>query len=304
MFLEKFFSVLIFFVIILLSSCSSSDDTPVPEEGISPGIGKMTYFYAPLETNIEVFYYIPENFSASTPILFSFHGAQRNAAEYRDALITQAEEMNFIVIAPEFSQENFPNGSGYNLGNVYTNGNNPTPNTLLPEEEWAFSVVEPLFHHFKQELDNSTPSFHMFGHSAGAQFVHRLLMFQPDLPVDKAVVSASGWFTFPDSEVDFPYGIANSPISNMSLHDFFSRRIFIQVGANDNNPNAAGLRRNALADSQGLNRKERSENYYQFAEGLAEEEDVLFLWSSHVIPDLGHEFVPASKHAVNLIFEN
>ena len=57
-----------------------------------------------------------------------------------------ANENSFIVIAPEFSSEHYPElGDDYLMGNVYIDGDNPTTESRNPENEWTFSVIEPLF---------------------------------------------------------------------------------------------------------------------------------------------------------------
>lgn len=288
----------------LVLSCSTTKEDPVTDSNLPIGSGDLNYFYAPMSLEMRVFYYIPTNATATSPVVFTFHGASRNADEYRDAMITKAQQYGFIVIAPEFSEENFPTSSGYNLGNMYLNGNTPTPDTLLPEEEWTFRIIQPLFEFIKEEFDNTSAQFHAFGHSAGSQFLHRLLMFMPSTPIDKSVLSAAGWYTFPTSTIGFPYGLGNSPMENLNFSGFFSKEVRVQVGGEDDNPNAAGLRRNALADAQGITRKDRATSYFQYCEQLAEMENHQFNWDFYIIPNLGHDFSGASKAAADYLFQN
>ena len=48
--------------------------------------------------------------------------------------------------------------------------------------------------------------FRLFGHSSGAQFAHRYVMAHPHR-VERAVIAAARWYTFPDTTRKFPYGI-------------------------------------------------------------------------------------------------
>lgn len=301
MIMKPFVRYLILALSICIFSCSDDDYTNPPP---SAGSGMFNYVHASTGMDMRVFYYTPQSVSTNTPIVFSFHGANRNAEDYRDAMINQAENYNFIVVAPEFSTANFSGGDGYNLGNVFIDGDNPSSSTLNAENEWAFSVIEPIFNEAKVLLNNSSSNFHVFGHSAGGQFAHRMLMFLPELPIQKMVISAPGWYTFPNNNVGFPYGIANSPLENNSLNSFFSTEIYVQVGDEDDNPNAAGLRRNAFADAQGLHRKERAINYFEFCQEMAAEQDSFFNWEFSVIPNVGHDFTEASINAAILLFEN
>lgn len=301
-----YITIMIFFI---LSSCSTDEvsknaDIASPIDNLSTGSGLFTYTYstASYSKTMNIYYYIPENKTATTPILFVFHGTERNASDYRNTLIAKAQLLGFIVIVPEFSEQNFPGGDGYNLGNVFMDGDNPSANTLNTEAEWTFSIIEPLFDFIKMQINNTNATYYMFGHSAGGQFVHRFLMFKPTARVEKAVVSASGWYTFPTNTIVFPYGTNQSPLQNMSLPLFLSKKVYVQVGANDDDPNAAGLRHNSFADAQGFNRKERAINYFQYCEQLATTNTLNFNWSFHIVPNATHDYRKATENAALLLF--
>jgi pimeloyl-ACP methyl ester carboxylesterase len=53
--------------------------------------------------------------------------------------------------------------------------------------------------------------YHFIAHSAGAQLLHRLLLFRPDPSASSIVVANSGSYTFPDLSWDFPYGLRGLP---------------------------------------------------------------------------------------------
>lgn len=300
-------TLLIFFASFLFH-CSGDDsatgnDNPIIDN-LSQGVGMFEFAYDPTGFNktLKVYYYIPENKTAETPILFVFHGAGRNARDYRNAMQSKSDQFGFIVITPEFSIQNFPSGDQYNLGNVFVDGDNPSPSTLNSEREWTYSIIEPLFDYVKIQINNSNATYDVFGHSAGAQFAHRLLMFKPNARVNKAVISASGWYTFPNTSIDFPYGFKDSPLENLNLSSMFSKQIYVQVGANDNNPNESGLRRNEMADAQGTNRKDRAINFYQFSEQLAQTNSLNFNWNFDIIENTDHNYIPASQNGADLIY--
>ncbi|PRP66236.1 hypothetical protein [Nonlabens agnitus] len=290
----------------LFLSCSDPDNVVSQEnETLEAGSGFYRYNYQDAGTSREmkVYYHIPMDVSPSTQILFVFHGGGRNARDYRNAMVSKSDRYSFIVIAPEFSTANFPGGDGYNLGNVFSDGDNPTPESLNPENEWAFSIIEPLFDDFKEKLDNTSSTYDVYGHSAGGQFAHRLLMFQPDLRMDQMVASASGWYTVPNNQVSFPYGFADSPLNSISISSLLSRKLTIQVGANDNDPNASSLRRNAEADAQGTNRKDRAEYFFEYAEDLAARNNVIFNWRFVIQPNADHDYILASQNAADLLYQ-
>jgi pimeloyl-ACP methyl ester carboxylesterase len=303
---SKITLILFFLLIFSLLSCSENSSS-LPEEMtefIESGSGVFNFRYqnTTSTSTLKIYYHLPENIAQDARILVVFHGAGRNARDYRDALISEANQSQFIVIAPEFSTDNFPGGDGYNLGNVFIDGDNPSITNINDESDWAFSVIEPLFDTIVSQIDNSSSTYDIFGHSAGGQFAHRFLMYKPLARANRIVASASGWYTFPDLSISFPYGFDDSPLHNSSLSVLFSHQLHIQVGANDNNPNASGLRRNAQADVQGIHRAERAENFFNFSQNLAIISNLPFQWSFTNIPNADHDFRGAALSAAQYLY--
>ena len=298
-------SSLAFFILIACSSDSESTKTQASTLDINTtGSGFFNFTeYQPFQNKpIKVYYYIPENANSNTSIVFVFHGTGRNAKDYRDAAIAKANQYNFIVMAPEFSITYFPGGDSYNLGNVFVDGDNPSPSTLNPEDEWTFSVIEPLFDYIKQALNNSSSKYHIIGHSAGGQFAHRFVMFKPNAQFDKVVSSGSGWYTATDLNVTFPYGFKNSPLETISLSILFSKKLYIQIGTLDNDPNYPGLRHNTLSDAQGLNRFDRANYFFEKAQNLALLNNLEFNWQFYTQENVGHDYDKAIENAADIIF--
>lgn len=297
--IQNYFKIFSIIFLCFLISCST------PEEVLETNLKTSTSTFIDINSqkNIPIYYHIPENTNKNTPIVIVFHGGGRNAKDYRNAMIAKANEYRFIVIVPEFSIENFPGGDGYNLGNVYDDGDNPSPNSLNPETEWAFSLVEPIFSFMKKELNNTSKKYHIIGHSAGAQFAHRLVMFTPNASSDKIVVSAAGWYTVPNFTIDFPYGFQESILENSTLNTLFSKEVYIQVGELDNNPNDGGLRRNNFADAQGINRFQRAYHFYNEAKELAAENNIPFDWKIQTNTGLDHDYSAALESASDILFK-
>lgn len=105
---------------------------------------------------------------------FSCTVAPRTGQEARDIGATYAKHHNFVLLVPEFSEKNYP-GDTYAFGNMID-----TDGKLLPESKWAFGVIERVFDTVRHELRLSTDSYHILGHSAGGQLVHRLVLFAPE----------------------------------------------------------------------------------------------------------------------------
>ena len=301
--------LLILIIISVFYSCSSKNDGFINSNNFtdlnsqSKGSGTFPFVYnSDTNKTLDVYCHIPTNSDSSTPIVFLFHGNNRNANDYRNSLVAKANLYGFILIVPEFTTTQFPGGDGYNLGNVFTDGDNPSVSSLNNESEWAFSVIEPLFNYTKQNLNNQTSKYHIIGHSAGAQFAHRFLFFKPLAKIDKMVASAAGWYTTLDLETNFPYGLNASPLEDINFSLLFSKQLTILVGSNDNDPNSSALRHNSVVDLQGLNRLDRATSFYNNAQSKAADLSVNFEWDFVINSNEDHNYLIAVSKAADIIF--
>lgn len=269
------------------------------------GSGVHVYFDEVKENvkPIRIFYFVPENAKDPMPVLMVFHGIERNAMEYRDALISKASEKGFILIVPEFSEENFPGNNAYILGNMFPDGELPAADSLRPVDEWSFSAVPRILQFVRLKTSLAGNQVFFIGHSAGAQFLHRTLLFLPELEAEASVVSAAGWYTLPDNNIKYPYGTGLTSTQLKNYSSFFNRKMYVQVGNNDNNPNSSNLRHTPEADVQGLTRLKRAEYFYERSNQIADSSGLQFNWSFHIIPNLNHNFVEAINHSADLLFE-
>tara|TARA_R110002126_G_scaffold129572_3_gene272474 strand:- start:2777 stop:3676 length:900 start_codon:yes stop_codon:yes gene_type:complete len=290
-------------ILIILNACSEVSVKMNDEINNENIVGTGFFeFNEKLNKKLKVYYHNPTNSNENSTIIFIFHGGGRNAKDYRNAIIDKANHYNFIAIIPEFSDDNFSGGDGYNLGNVYIDGDNPSATTLNPEEEWAFSYVEPIFDFVKEKTKNINLKYNIIGHSAGSQFAHRFVMFTPNANFDKVVASAAGWYTVPNENISFPYGFKNSILENIDYSKLFSKAIYIQVGELDNNPNDGSLRRNTFADAQGINRFTRAYYFYNQSKEKAAQLNTIFNWKIETNVGLDHNFKPALNKASDLLF--
>lgn len=295
--------VLYILVLIIAPACNDTGVTD-PFHSALNGSGSFVYNeYEPFANKpIEVFYHAPASIDASTPTCIFFHGNGRDALETRDAVIQKSESLGFIAIVPEFSSSDFPGGDMYNLANIFEDGDNPSPSTLNPEEEWTFSVIDSLFIRVKELTNNTQSGFDVVGHSAGAQVAHRFLLFKPNSPINRLVISAAGWYNMPNDTVDFPYGIQKSPMENSSLAEFFNTPVTIIVGENDNDPNAPSLRRNAKADVQGTNRLARAQYFFTEGQRIANAQQETFNWKYRSLPNTAHDMEVGVQTAVEILY--
>lgn len=291
----------------LIASCDKNNSSENNASNPSIlGTGFFNYdLYEPFGSKtLSVFYHVPENINNQTPILFVLHGSSRNANQYRNAFVSKSEELGFIVIAPEFSDSNFPGGDAYNLANIFDDGDNPSPNSLNEESDWTISVIDPLFEYVKELTDNETNRFDLFGHSAGSQVAHRFLLFKPNNKTSRIVLSAAGWYTVPDVSIEFPYGLYNGPFlySNFLFEELFYKNIHVIVGTQDNDPNAPSLRHTDEAELQGAHRLARAEHFFNESSSIANELNMPFNWQFHSVPNVGHQYNTMGVVAAELLY--
>lgn len=301
--MKKHFIILIS-LIIIVTSCSKDNIQTVDSAIFNSGINKFIYLYPELpQKPLNVFYNIPSGDRKNMPIVLIFHGEERNAIDYRDIWINASNKYGFIVFAPEFNTVDFPGGSSYIIGNVYKDGNYPTPQTLNNENLWTFSIIEPLFDFIKTKTGSTVETYSMFGHSGGGQFVHRYVLFKPNARINKAIAANSGWYSVPDGIANYPYGIMNSPLSLIAPNSYFEKQLYITVGELDNNGSDSSLRHNTTSDLQGLNRLERANYFYTNSQSYALKMNSKFNWKFHIVSNSGHDPTKMSNDAINLLFQ-
>ncbi len=267
---------------------------------ISKGTGNFMYNgYKPLaDKPIKVWYYSPIDAPANLPIVFVMHGVKRNGDDYRDNWIDLAKKHNLLIIVPAFSKEYYPKSRSYNLGNMFDTEGNP-----IKEEKWSYSVIEPLFSHIKNMIESKQESYILFGHSAGAQFVHRFVLFKPQNQARLVISANAGWYTMPDFGTAFPYGLKNTATTSKGLGKSFDKKMIILLGEDDKDPNHKHLRKTAEAMVQGAHRFERGQYFYKESLHKAEEMNVRFNWEIATVPNVGHQNLKMAEAAVSYMAE-
>ncbi len=268
------------------------------------GSGKYSYAdYEPFKNKpLNCFYHIPAASNANSPVMLILPGAGRDAEYIRDGLISKADQRGFILLSIEFPELYFPGADVYNLGNIFEDGDNPEPSGLNPAEEWTFSVVDPLFEDFRDRNGLTTGMYDIVGFSAGAQLVHRFLIFNAAAGYNRVVTAAAGWYNIPDENIDFPYGLAMSPMEGKNLQAVFERRNYVIVGSDDNDPNASNLRHTPEADAQGNNRVARAQFFYQASRNVAVSQGSPFNWAFQLVPNADHDSHAVLRYAADVLY--
>lgn len=232
---------------------------------------------------ISVYYHRPEGFTDTSPILFVMHGNSRAVVRYWRQWKDQAYRYNALVLAPEFDKFDFPGSLSYHSGGMYDIGTGDEK----PRYQWTFSIIERIFEQARRLTGSKRKKFMLYGHSAGGQFVHRYLTFTGGPKVDRAVAANPGWYTLPSLDIEFPYGIGDSPATAGNLKPLFATDLTILLGEDDTRQTSS-LRQTAEAMAQGPHRLARGKYYFATGKSIAKRMGLTFNWRLETVPGVGH----------------
>ena len=247
--------------------------------------------------NLDVYYHLPETINENTKVLFVIHGNSRNADNYLETWIKLAKDKNYAIFAPHFKRSQF---ISFNTLQMSTSSGRIRDDANL----YLNNSIDLLFDYINPVFNLNQKSYDIYGHSAGAQFVHRYLLFSDNPQVNKAVAANAGWYTFLDGS-NFPYGINNPPIefNSQNVINFLNMDLHIHIGSADTDISSS-VNQSEGANNQGLNRFQRANNFYGYTTKIVEENNLNYNWSFLVVDGVAHSNSRMSKAAAKVIFVN
>ena len=270
---------------------------PANAQNLPPGAGTIDLPIGPDKQSMTVWYYRPAGLSAQDPVLFVLHGVRRNADVYRDSWIAHAQRQRFLLLVPEFSRAIFPTTESYNLGNVAAKDGAENP-----REAWSFAVIDRAFEQVLPLTPIRRKTYALFGHSAGAQFVHRFMTLWPADQVETAIAANAGAYLLPMEREAYPYGLGGRALGEAALKAAFARPLTLLLGEADNDPNHQFLPRAPGAMRQGAFRLERGKFYHETAKAEAARLGAPFAWKLATVPGVAHEEAKMAEAAARLLF--
>jgi len=244
--------------------------------------GSSDYTFADWDgTPLRIYTYRPANVAADQPIMIVMHGVERDADRYRDEWIAVADKTGLIIAAPEFTEKKFPKSANYNLGGL---GKRQSENGIAS----AFDAIEPLFDDLRQRTGSPRQKYYIYGHSAGAQFVHRFVFAKPDARIETAFAANAGWYTMLQDDLSYPYGLNGSGLPESTIANALSAPLVVLLGDADTKT-GGNLRSTSEADAQGKNRLERGLNFFRASASLADQQQLPFVWKLAIVPGAGHQ---------------
>lgn len=280
-------------LLVLLGICGPAACGEIPA-------GKADFVFVDERGNADkpmhVWTYRPAAFTTDSPIVMVMHGKLRNAEDYREPWIPIAEKHHCLVVAPEFSEQYYPHSQGYNYGNIATRDGRP-----IEESKWAFTALEHLFDQILKNTGSQRTSYYMFGHSAGSQFVHRMVFLQPTARIAKAAAANAGSYTMPRADIKYPFGLGGTKLTDASLAKSFGVPLVVLLGEADTDPNDELLPRDRDARAQGEHRFARGQTFFHAAQAAAKKLQARFAWKLATVPGVGHDnalMAPAAAAAL------
>ena len=264
---------------------------------LAPGAGEFIF---PLQNGaarsaIKVWTYRPKTLGAEALVLFVMPGAERNGARYRREWQPYAERAQAVLLVPEFSAASFPGSRNYSAPR---NTHSADADDATP---FAFAAIEEIFDTVVAVNKLTAKDYRLYGHSAGAQFVHRFILARPAARVQVAVAANAGWYMMPAFDVDFPYGLRGSGVTENSLKVALGRKLFVLLGEKDSDPNHPQLNRSTSAMRQGSNRFERGQRFFRSAEFEAEQLGAAFNWQLRTVANVAHSNAGIARAAAPLL---
>jgi poly(3-hydroxybutyrate) depolymerase len=226
----------------------------------------------------------PVHLAPDRPLLFVLHGVDRDAVEYRDQWHELALEHDFLLVVPEFDERLYPGVRSYDLGNVLD-----PDGQVRPEPDWSFSAIEAVFEAVRRRFGMTAQGYAIYGHSAGAQFLHRFLFHVPGARVTRAVAANAGWYTMPEFNVAYPYGLHGSAVSSSDLAASLQLPLTVLLGEADEDSQHPELRHTPEALAQGPHRLARGQAFFSAASDAAATLGVPFTWQLLTVPGAGHD---------------
>ncbi len=286
----------------LASPCLGQEPTepgpgtrPVPAELQKAGVQRFLFngWQGPA---IPVWYLRPASAGADAPVLFVMHGVGRDADRYIGEWVDLARQHGIVIIVPEFSRAAFPGAAGYNNGALFDAEGHPKPRAV-----WSYSALEPIFDAVVAREALKAGGYALYGHSAGAQFVHRHVQTGGGPRLTRAIAANAGSYMFPTEDVAWPFGAGGLPPGAWDASRALAQPLILLLGTADNDPKHRSLPSQPEAQAQGPHRLARGKAFFAFARQQAKAQKIPLGWRCYLAPDVAHDNGRMAPFAIALL---
>ncbi|MBE0532209.1 MAG: alpha/beta hydrolase [Rhodospirillales bacterium] len=242
--------------------------------------------------------YRPAGHTPDCAVVIVQHGMNRNGDDYRDFWIPAADRHGLLIVAPTFARAEYPETEDYNNGLVFD-----ADGSVRPHDAWVFAIPGRVIAALRQAGVMKQPKARIYGHSAGGQFVHRMISTHGGALFKAAIAANAGWYSLPTLEKTFPEGLGGLGLGVDELQRLFAYPLHILAGIEDCNANADNLPSQPEAQAQGPGRLHRARNYFARGRETAEKHGLPFNWRLTEVPGIAHDGCAMSAAAAGLWFE-
>jgi pimeloyl-ACP methyl ester carboxylesterase len=236
--------------------------------------------------------YRPVTHTPKRPVVIVQHGMNRNGNEYRDAWVPAAERHGLLIVAITFPTAYWPGSGPYNNGLVLADDG-----SVRPREAWSFAIPGRVFALLRAAGLTTRDKAYLWGHSAGSQFVHRLLATQPHEMFEAVGAANAGWYSVPTLDRAFPEGLGGIGLTQDDLVKLLAYPLTIFTGDRDIETDSDNLPTHNAAMEQGPHRFARAHSYLEYGRAAAAMLGVPCNWRIVVVPGVGHEGMRMSVFA-------
>lgn len=259
---------------------------------------KNTTFAVWNNSDVELFYTLPEEINNQTQVLFIVHGGARDSEKYLDIWKKFTEHKNIILVAPEFKRADYEDYEYLNISDDYG-----VLNKNLNEH--LHNSLSIFFSFFKSKYNLEIDTYKLYGHSGGAQFAHRLLLFSDYDNVSSAVIAGAGSYTFLNNE-NYPYGLKESNhLSDKKIKRYLSQRVTFLIGNQDIKKFESSKKNNIQGKAmQGNNRFEVGINYFNNLITVSERQKIPLRWKFQIAKGVAHDNEKMSLLASEILLKD
>ncbi|HEY0423693.1 MAG TPA: alpha/beta hydrolase [Rhodopila sp.] len=250
-----------------------------------PGTNSLPYFDPAFPDQMLVLHAArPHAWHPGMPVLFVHHGVARNGRDYRDYWLPHVDSAGLLAIAIEFPEASFPEYLWYNFGNLHAKDGSRNP-----REQWTFGIDTRLFEALRDQGITTAPRYGLFGHSAGGQYVHRMLSFGYRDRVAVAITANAGTYAMPDLATDWPWGLGATEVTDDDLRTLLTFPLTIMAGTADTKTTGRFFPKGPKSLKQGPTRHARAHAYLRVGQATAADLGVSVAWKVIDVPDVGHD---------------
>ncbi len=238
----------------------------------------------------------PRGCGPDTPVLLVHHGVGRNGADYRDYWLKLVDDAGIFAIAIEFAEAHFPTHRWYHFGNLHTDDDSANPRT-----QWTYGIDARLFDALRTQGVTRRERYGLFGHSAGGQFVHRMLSFGYRERVAVAVSANAGTYAMPDLQTPWPFGLGETEVDPPALRSWLGFPLTVLAGTHDTRTTGRFFPKGPRSMRQGPHRHARAHEYVRTGRAAATALGARCAWTVIDVPGVGHDGERMSVAAAPII---